>query len=226
MKGTLVNAAAVLVGSGIGLVLKKGIPTRFQSTVMQGLALTVFLIGLQMALKAQNIVVVILSMVLGGILGEALKIDCQLNRFGEWLNIKLGSEYGNVGQGFITASLVFCVGAMAVVGSLQDGLTGDATTLYAKSTLDAISSVVFASSMGVGVALSSIAIFLYQGGITVLAGSLSTVLSNGVVNEMTSVGGILIIGISFMMLEIKSVKVANLLPAIPMAAILTLLWPA
>lgn len=226
MKGTLVNAAAVLAGSGIGLFFRKGIPPRFQQTVMQGIALTVFLIGLQMALKAQNIVVVILSIVLGGIIGEILKIDWHLDRLGEWLNGRLGREYGNVGQGFITASLLFCVGAMAIVGSLQDGLTGDATTLYAKSTLDAISSIVFASSMGIGVALSSIVILIYQGGITMLAGLFSTILSTAVVTEMTAVGGLLIVGISLMILEIKSVKVANLLPAIPMAAVLTILWPA
>ncbi|EAX47000.1 protein of unknown function DUF554 [Thermosinus carboxydivorans Nor1] len=226
MKGTIVNTVAVLVGSGVGLLLKRGIPVRYQQTVMQGLALAVLLIGLQMAFKTHNIVVVILSMVLGGIVGEAIDIDERLNRLGDFVTARLGSEYGNAGQGFITASLVFCVGAMAIVGSLQDGLTGDATTLYAKSTLDAISSIVFASSLGIGVALSSIVILVYQGGLTLLAGSLSAVLSESVIVEMTAVGGVLIVGIALMMLEIKKIKVANLLPAIPVAAILTLLWPA
>lgn len=225
MKGTIVNAAGVLIGSGIGLLFRQGIPSRYQATVMNGLALAVTLIGLQMAVKTQNILIVIISLVIGGIIGEALDLDAALNRIGEWLTKKLGDKHSNAGRGFITASLVYCIGAMAVVGSIQDGLTGDASTLYAKSMLDTISAVVFASSMGIGVALSSISVFLYQGTITMLAGFLAPVLNAAVIAEMTAVGGLLIVGVGLMMLEIKTMKLANLLPAIPLAAITTLLWP-
>ena len=192
---------------------------------MQGLALAVGLIGLQMALKTQNILIVILSIVLGGLLGEFFVIDERLVKLGNWLTLRMGGKYGSVGDGFITGSLVFCVGAMAIVGSIQEGLTGDASTLYAKSMLDAVAAAVFASGMGVGVALSGISVLLYQGTITLLAGSLSNIIAGGMITEMSAVGGLLILGISLLMLEIKTIKVANLLPAVPIAAILTAFWP-
>jgi hypothetical protein len=225
MKGTLVNAATVVVGSLTGLALRSGIPEKYQQTVMHGLALSVGLIGLQMAFKTQNILIVIISVIIGALIGEALDIDKGLSTLGGWITIKLGARYGDVGQGFVTASLVYCVGAMAILGSIQDGLTGDATTLYAKAMLDGISSVVFASTLGIGVLLSSLSILIYQGSITLLAGVFSTVLSENVIREMTAVGGLLLLGISMMMLEIKTIKVANLLPAIPAAAIIAAFWP-
>ena len=224
MKGTLVNVVGILGGSFLGLLFKKNVPVKYQQTVMHGLALAVGLIGLQMALKTENILIVIVSMVIGGLIGEFVDIDRCLNRIGEWLTIRMGSKYGSVGEGFITGSLVFCVGAMAIVGSIQDGLTGDASTLYAKAMLDTVASVVFASSMGIGVALSSISVFVYQGMITLLASSLSSFISEVMIREMTAVGGLLIIGISLLMLEIKTIKVANLLPAVPVAALIALLW--
>jgi len=225
MKGTIVNTVGIIAGSLIGLVLKKNVPEKYQQTVMNGLALAVGLIGLQMALKTQNILIVILSIVIGSLIGEFLDIDKQLNKIGEWLTLRMGSKYGDAGQGFITGSLVFCVGAMAIVGSIQDGLTGDASTLYAKAMLDTVGSVVFASGMGIGVALSGISVLCYQGLITILASSLSGIISEAMITEMTAVGGLLIIGISLLILEIKTIKVANLLPAVPVAAIVVLLWP-
>ena len=225
MKGTIVNAAAVVGGSLLGLLIKQGIPERYQKTVMQGLGLTTLIIGLQMSFKTQNILIVIFSLVLGALMGEAICIDRRLERFGDWITTKLGSRYGNVGEGFITASLIYCVGAMAIVGSIQDGLTGDASTLYAKSMLDGVSSIVFASTMGVGVALSSISILVYQGAITLLASQVSSIFSEAVVREMTAVGGALILAIGMMILDIKKLNVANLLPAIPVAGIIAMLWP-
>lgn len=215
------NAGGVLLGSLVGLLIKRSIPERYQQTLMQGLSLTVGFIGLQMALKTQNIMGLIISIVIGSLIGEWLDIDKQLNRAGAWLNSKIGSQYGNVGQGFVTASLVYCVGAMAIVGSIQDGLTGDASTLYAKSMLDSISSVIFSSGMGIGVAFSSIAILVYQGSITLLAGLLQDVISENAIREMTAAGGLLIVGLSLIMLEIRTIKVANMLPAILVAAVMT-----
>lgn len=224
MKGTLVNAAAVVVGSAVGLLLQRGIPEKYQHTIMQGLAMSVALIGVQMALKTQNILIVIISMVIGAILGEWLGIEQGLNRIGDYLTVRLGGRYGNVGQGFVTASLVYCVGAMAVVGGIQDGITGDASTLYAKSMLDGVSAVVFSATMGIGVALSSIAILLYQGTITLLASSFGAVLTEHSITEMTAVGGLLIVGISLRILDIKQVNVANMLPTIPIAAFIAIVW--
>ncbi|CUH95782.1 putative membrane protein [Propionispora sp. 2/2-37] len=224
MKGTLVNVSTVLVGALSGVLLKKGLPEKYQKTLTHGLGLAVGLIGLQMALKTNSILIVIISLVIGGILGEAIDIDRWLSALGSWINSRIGSQYGNAGQGFVTASLVFCVGAMAVVGSIQDGLTGDASTLYAKSILDGVFSFVFSSSMGIGVALSGISIFVYQGTITMLAGLFSSILSDNIIREMTAVGGVLIVGISLLMLEIKNIKVANFLPAIPAAALIAALW--
>lgn len=225
MKGTLVNSLGILCGSGIGLLLKKNVPVKYQQIVMQGLSLAIGLIGLQMAFKTQNILIVILSMVIGGLIGEFIDIDKGLTQVGEQLTVRMGKKYGSVGEGFITGSLVFCVGAMAIVGAIQDGLTGDASTLYAKAMLDTVASVVFSSGMGIGVALSSISVLLYQGILTLLASSLGSLISEAMIREMTAVGGLLIVGISLLTLEIKTIKIANLLPAVPAAAVLVLLWP-
>jgi len=224
VKGTLVNAAGILGGSIIGLLLKKNIPAHYQQTVMHGLGLATGLIGLQMALKTQNILIVILSIVIGGLIGEFMNIDKSLARVGDWLTVRMGSKYGRVGEGFIAASLVFCIGAMGIVGSIQDGLTGDASTLYAKAMLDTVVSVVFASGMGIGVALSSVPVLVYQGMVTLLASSLSAFISDMMIREMTAVGGLLLLGISLLILEIKIIKVANLLPAVPISAVIVLVW--
>lgn len=225
MTGTLVNVATVLLGTGIGLMLKRGIPDKYQTTIMQGIALVVGLIGLQMAFKTQNMLIVIISMALGAIIGEAMNIDNGLKRAGDFLTERLGSQYGDVGKGFVTASLVYCVGAMAVVGSLQEGLTGDTSTLFAKAALDGLTAIIFGSSMGVGVAFSSVTILVYQGTLTLLAMAFGNILPTSSVTEMTAVGGLLIVGICLLMLEIKQIKVANLLPAIPVAALIAALWP-
>lgn len=222
MKGTVVNSITVMLGSGLGLLLKRGIPVKYHQTVLQGLGMSVLLIGLQMAFKTQNILIVIVSLVLGSVIGEALQIEDWLNRLGNWVTARFSSKGGNIGQGFVSASLIYCVGAMAVVGSIQDGLTGDATTLYAKSMLDGVMSVVLASTMGAGVALSAISIFLYQGLITVLAGWFSSVISESLIKEVTAVGGVLIVGIALSILEIRKINVANLLPAVPVAVLIAI----
>jgi uncharacterized membrane protein YqgA involved in biofilm formation len=226
VKGTLVNVATILGGTCIGAVLKQEIPEKYQTSVMQALALSVFLIGLQMALKTQNILIVILSLTGGAILGEAVNIDGKLTAFGEWITKKIGSKQStNIGQAFITTSLGYCAGALSVVGAFQDGLTGDASTLYAKSMLDGIASILFTLTLGIGVALSAVSILLYQGSLTLLAAYISPYLSEAMIRELTAVGGLLIIGISLSMLDYKKIKVANWLPALPLAIIISLLWP-
>lgn len=217
MIGVLVNAAAVLVGGLVGFLLRGGISKRFQSIVSQGLALCVTLIGVLNAIKTNDMMCVIVSIIVGAVLGEALKIEQRLDRLGEVAQKRFASSGDSrFSEGFVTATLLYCVGAMAVVGSLQAGLTGDASTLLAKSALDGVSSVIFASAMGPGVILSLVPLTIYQGGIALAAGVLSPVLSEAVIREMSAVGGLLIIGLGLNMLEAAKtrVRVANLLPAI------------
>lgn len=217
MIGVLVNAAAVLVGGLVGLLLRGGISKRFQSIVSQGLALCVTLVGLTNAIKTNDMMCVIVSIIVGAVLGEALKIEQRLDQLGEVAQKRFASGGDSrFSEGFVTATLLFCVGAMAVVGSLQAGLTGDASTLLAKSALDGVSSVIFASAMGPGVILSLVPLTIYQGGIALAAGVLAPVLSDTVIREMSAVGGLLIIGLGLNMLEAAKtrVRVANLLPAI------------
>lgn len=223
--GTIANAAAIVGGTLIGLLLKRGLPEKWQQTIMQGVALCIFVIGLQMAVKTGNIVIVVVSLVIGSIIGEALDIDGNLQRFGDWVGAKLycgksGGAAGKIAEGFVSATLIFCIGAMAVVGSLQDGLKQDPTILYAKSTLDCIISVILAANMGVGVALSAISVFLYQGGITVLAGFLQPVMTEAVLNEVTSCGGVLIMAIAINILKLLQIRIGNQLPAVLVVGII------
>lgn len=220
MKGTLVNAGAILAGSLFGVLLRQGLPQRCRETVMNGLGLSVGVIGLQMALKGDNPLLVIGSLVIGGLIGEGLDLDGGLKRLGDWLTLKVGSQFGDIGKGFVMASLVYCIGAMAVVGAIQEGLNNDAGTLYAKAMLDGVSAIVFASGMGIGVAFSAVSVLLYQGAITLLATSASSLISEAMLTAMTATGGIMILAISLLILEIKTVRVANLLPALPLAAVL------
>ncbi|PHS35573.1 MAG: hypothetical protein COA82_03835 [Alkaliphilus sp.] len=213
MLGTIVNAIAIIIGGSLGVLLKKGIPQNYKNTIMQGIALSVFVIGMSGALKSNNILLVIFSIAIGSIIGEKLGIENKLDQVGNWLESKLSSKYGNVAKGFVTASLVYCVGAMAIVGSLESGMTGDHSTLFAKSLLDGISSILFASTLGIGVVFSSIAVFIYQGTITLFASLIGGLLTEAVILEMSAIGGILIMGISINILEIKKISVGNMLPA-------------
>ncbi|NCB31474.1 MAG: DUF554 domain-containing protein, partial [Clostridia bacterium] len=169
MLGTLVNTGAIILGSLMGLLLKKGIPERMNDAIMKGVALCVLYIGFKGCLEGSNALIAILSMVLGAIVGTLLDLEKRLNNLGAFLESRLQSGDGSLSNGFVTASLLFCVGAMAVVGSLRSGLTGDHTMLYAKSLLDGIASIVFTASLGIGVILSAGAVLIYQGAITVLA---------------------------------------------------------
>lgn len=228
--GTIVNAAAILAGAGAGLILRQGLPDRWQETIMHAIGLSVTVIGIKMALKTNNIIIVIISLVAGAIIGELLDIDKALNRFGTWVGGKLsndkekGSAAAIIGQGFVATSLIYCVGAMAIVGSIQEGLTGDASTLFAKSILDGITAIIFAANMGVGVALSALSVALYQGSLTLLAGSMEAIMTPLLLAELTATGGILIIAIGLNMLKLVKIRIANMLPAIIAAGIVTELF--
>ncbi|SDC44050.1 MULTISPECIES: DUF554 domain-containing protein [unclassified Candidatus Frackibacter] len=214
MKGTIVNTVSIIAGGSLGVILGHRLSDGLKTTVMQGLSLAVLLIGGQMALETNNPPVVIFSLLIGAVIGELLKIETRLNKFGEWIESKFSSEGGSVAKAFVRTTLIYCVGAMAIMGAIQDGLTGDPSTLYAKSMLDGFSAIAFASTMGIGVIFSSLPVLLYQGLITLLASSVQAILTPEIIAEMTATGGLLIIGISINILEIAEIKVGNLLPSI------------
>lgn len=219
MLGTIVNALAICIGTLVGVILRSGIPNKYKETSVAALGLAIVLIGLKGAWETNNALILIAALVLGGIMGEALGIEDRLHLFGQRAERYLGKG-GNVGEAFVTATLVYCVGAMAIMGSLQSGLSGNHETLFAKSLLDGISSVFFASTLGVGVALSAVSVFIYQGAITLGAKWLSVLISAPMISEMNAVGGILVVAIGLNILEIKKIRVGNLLPAILVAALL------
>lgn len=214
MLGTIINCISIIFGGILGASLKKGLPERFNDTIMKGLALCVILIGISGTMKSSNTMIIIFSIVIGGIIGEAIDIDSRLKSLGDKIELRLKGRGGSISEGFVTASLVYCVGAMAIVGSLESGLTGNHKTLLAKSILDGVSAVVFSSSLGIGVVLSAVSVFIYQGTITVLAEFLRNLLVESVVNDMTAVGSLLIIGLGLNMIGATKVKVANLLPGV------------
>nr|WP_320408960.1 MULTISPECIES: DUF554 domain-containing protein [unclassified Candidatus Frackibacter] len=214
VKGTIVNTVSIIAGGSLGVILGHRLSDGLKTTVMQGLSLAVLLIGGQMALETNNPPVVIFSLLIGAVIGELLKIETRLNKFGEWIESKFSSEGGSVAKAFVRTTLIYCVGAMAIMGAIQDGLTGDPSTLYAKSMLDGFSAIAFASTMGIGVIFSSLPVLLYQGLITLLASSVQAILTPEIIAEMTATGGLLIIGISINILEIAEIKVGNLLPSI------------
>ena len=217
MIGTLINCAAIIAGSLVGLLLRRGMKDSISKTVMQGVGMSVILIGVTGAIETQNTLLVILSMVVGGVLGAWIDIDSRMNRLGAWAQRKLtkGDDANNTfAKGFVTASLVYCVGAMAVVGALDSGIRGDHSTLIAKAALDGITAIIFTSSLGIGVMLSAVPVLIYQGSIALLGTAVAPLLSDVVVTEMSAVGGLLIMGIGINMLLDSEIKVANLLPAI------------
>ncbi|WP_027364731.1 DUF554 domain-containing protein [Desulfotruncus alcoholivorax] len=214
MIGTIVNAAAIITGAVVGASLKRGISDTIKSTVMQGIGLSVLLVGTQMSLQGSHLLVIIISLALGGVCGELLRIEHRLEQLGIWLENKVGGNGGDVARAFVTTSLIYCVGAMAVVGAIEDGIQGNPNTLFAKSMLDGVSAIFFASTMGIGVLFSSVPVILYQGTITLLASTVKGILNPYVINQLTSTGGLLIIGIALNILEIKKIKIGNLLPAI------------
>ena len=222
MLGTIINVVAILVGSAAGIALHGGMPQRFRDTIMQGLALCVVLIGVMGAVQTSNSMIVIFSIVLGALVGEGIDIEKRLDSVGNAAQRLFDRGKGGsstFAQGFVTASLVYCVGAMAIMGSLDSGLRGDHATLIAKSILDGVSAIVFASTLGPGVALSAAAVFIYQGAITLLAQFVAPFLTDALVTEMSAVGGLLIIGIGVNMFDRVHIKVGNLLPAIFMPMI-------
>lgn len=217
MLGTLVNTATVIVGSVIGLLIHKGISQRLADQMMQGLALCSIAIGVQGALKGENSLIMIISMAIGVVIGESIDIDKRVNKaviaFEKKFFKSRDHQEKSISEGLITSSLVFCIGSMTVIGCMNSGLLNDHSMLFTKATLDFCSSMVFASTLGIGVLLSAGVILVYQGGLTLLAMWAAPLLTTSVVNEMTCVGSLLIIATGLNLLGVTKLKLMNYLPA-------------
>jgi hypothetical protein len=205
---------AIIVGSLVGLLFRGGIPEKYSNIIMHAIGLAVILIGIKTALKTDEILIVIISLAVGSLLGELLRIEDRLERLGNWLGRRISKDSEGISKGFVSASLLYCVGAMAIVGSMESGLSGNHQTLFAKSILDGIGSVIFASTLGIGVLFSAASVFVYQGFITLTASSIKQFLVPDVVSQMSAVGGLLILAIGIGLLEIKRIKIGNMIPAI------------
>lgn len=229
MTGTIINVITVLVGGGIGLLFGARIPERFKSTIIAGLGWFTAAMGLQMFLKSENPLIVLGALLIGALLGEWWRIEDGLQSLGQALEKRFSREEERSGsrfvRGFMVASLLFCVGPMTILGSIQDGLTGDYSLLAVKSTLDGFASIAFASTLGIGVLFSSLVVFVFQGGISLMAGQLSAVISDPMLNEMTAAGGVILLGLAVSnLLEIKKIRMGNFLPALAVAPLI--MWVA
>jgi uncharacterized membrane protein YqgA involved in biofilm formation len=230
MIGTFINVAAILVGGSLGLLFGGRLPERLKTTVIAGMGLFTAVTGIKMFLETQNSLIVLGSLVIGALLGEWWKIEDGLERLGEVLEKRFNRSGGEIGmvkpygdfvRGFMIASLLFCIGPIAILGSIQAGLTGDFNLLVIKSVLDGFASMAFASTLGVGVLFSAVMILIYQGAITLLAAQLNAIVSKPMMAEMTATGGVLLLGIAISsLLEIKKIRVGNFLPALAIAPLI------
>ena len=229
MTGTIINIAAILLGSVIGLLFGARLSDQLKSTLISGMGLFLVAMGLQMFLKTENSLIVLGALITGTLLGEWWRIEDGLHKLGIFLEQKFSREEDDGSnrfvRGFMTASLLFCIGPIAILGSIEDGLTGNYNLLAVKSVLDGFASVAFASTLGIGVAFSSLIILVYQGGISLLAGQLNAVVTTSMMNELTATGGILLIGIGVSnLLEIKKIRVGNMLPSLLIAPLIVWAW--
>ncbi|MGD2145060.1 MAG: DUF554 domain-containing protein [Anaerolineae bacterium] len=232
--GTIINVITVLVGGTLGTLLGARLPERMRETIMHGLGLLTIVIGVQLSLETGNILIVLGSLLVGGLVGELLHIERGIDQVGQWIEKRTGGGDGPTVGGsaagaggatrfshaFLTASLVFCVGPMTILGSIQDGLTGDYTLLAVKSTMDGFAALAFSSTLGPGVIFSALTVLIYQGGLTLGAGWADAVLSDPMVAEMTATGGVLMLALGLGLLQVKRIRAGNLLPAIAVAPLI------
>ncbi len=232
MIGTLINAGAVIFGSLLGNLLGARIPERVRTTVVSGFGLFTLGYGIQMFIKTQNALVVVGAILIGALLGEWWQIDQHLANLGVWLESKFNNGGNNTSskrfiKGFLTASLVFCVGPMAILGSIQDGLTGDSSVLVVKAILDGFAAMAFASTLGLGVIFSAPLLLVYQGSISLLAVQMQSLVSTAMITEMSAAGGLILVGLTIgSLLELRPIRTANFLPALVIAPLLVLLLGA
>lgn len=214
MWGTIVNSAAIVAGTCVGLLAKKSIPERLNSAIMNGLALAVVMLGIRGLFDGENMLVAIVSIVIGTVVGSLIDLDKQVRRLGDKVQSRFKNAKSPVSEAFVVSSVLFCTGAMAVMGCMNSGIEGDHTILYTKSLIDLVTSVMFAATLGFGVVFSALAVLLYQGLLTVLAMVASPLLTETVANEMGCIGSILLVGLGLNMLKVTDLKIMNHLPSI------------
>lgn len=224
MVGTLVNVGAVLVGGTLGLIFRSSIPKKYIAIVFQAIGLFTLFVGIAMALKTNNYLVLVMSIVVGGVVGTAFKIDGGLERFAEYLKRRFKSENGKFTEGLVTAFLLYCMGSMTILGAFEEGLGNTPNLLLAKSVMDGVSSIALTAGLGYGVLISVVPLFIYQGGLTLLADVLSNKLTDNIISELTAVGGLILIGLGLNILELTNVKIINMLPALIIVVFLVLIF--
>lgn len=223
MFGTIVNTAAIVVGSLLGLLVKSNLSEKMMNTLMKGLGLCTLYLGISGSLKGENSLILIVSMVVGTLIGAGIDLDEKLQRMGFWVERKMKSKTGSdnaIAEGFVTGSLLFCVGAMAIIGSLQSGLTGNNEMIFNKAVLDFVAALILASTLGIGVMLAAACVFFYQGAIVLAAQWLEPLLTTNIINEMTCVGSVIIIGLALNMIGVTKMKIMNFVPAVFLPIIL------
>ena len=224
MFGTVVNTIAIIIGGFAGTVFNKNLPQRYQSIIFQGIGLFIVALGFSMAIKMERVLISVFSLLLGGLAGEFFKLDKQINTLGEWLKRSLRFKSEKFTAGFVSASLIYCIGAMAILGAIEEGTGNYPAILLTKSVMDGFSSVAFAAALGIGVIFSAASVAIYQGGITLIVFLFADNIDAAIVNELSAVGGILLIGLGINLLEIKDIKVVNLLPALVFVVLLMLIF--
>lgn len=217
--GAFANAVAILIGGLIGSKAGKLIPEKHSKLIIVSLQIVIFVMGINFLIKSENILIVVISLVVGALIGESIDIDAKMQKFGESIQKKVANS-GNFSSSFITSTLVFCVGSMAILASIESGIKGDHSIHFTKAIIDGFLSIFFASTMGIGVAFSGFAVFLYQGGLTLLSGLIAPYISEAIMTEVSATGGVMLIALALSMMEIKQIKVANLLPALVIPVIL------
>lgn len=220
MLGTIVNVAAVIAGTTIGVLIQSRLPKKIIEIIFQVMGLFTLLLGMMMALKMQHFVIGIGSLVLGSIIGELIGLEKYMNRFSEWVKSKIKLKNEKFSDGLITAFLLYCMGSLTILGAIEEGINGNPELLLMKSLMDGVSSVALASALGIGVGFSAIPLLIYQGGLTLLAGSIGSFFTEPIINELSAVGGVLLIGLGINILEIKKLRILNMIPALIIVVIL------
>ena len=221
--GTIINAAAVVAGGTMGMVVGARLPEGVRTIVFQGLGLSTLTIGMSMALKVNNPLVLIFSLLIGGIAGASIGLENRMAKTGEWVKKTTGMQGDRFTDGLLTAFLLFCVGSMTILGTMDEGLRGDATLLYTKSLLDGFAALALAATYGAGVLFSAVPLLIFQVGLTLLAGLAADFISDRMIGELTAVGGVLILGIGINLLEMARIRLGDLLPSLIVVVVLTVL---
>lgn len=222
--GTVVNVSTIIAGSLLGYFFHSKLPERIVKIIFQAIALFTIYIGIEMTLKTQELLILIFSMVIGSALGEWINLDRFLNQFSNWIKLKIKSNNENFSEGMISAFLLYCIGSMTILGAFEEGTMGNSDLLIAKSVMDGFSSIALASALGIGVLFSIFPLLIFQGGLTLLAYYIGSLMPEAVINEMSATGGLLLVGLGISIMEIKKIRVINMLPALFIAIALAFIF--